>query len=110
MTNYEKTMIEGTFDHYETEPFNYQDGTQGIRTLVVLTNCLDLKTKQTYSVIKFNLAKSFQALGQITDQPRLRVNCRHYPANSSIHMANRNYGYAFPTLVTLATPYQPILN
>lgn len=109
MTQYEPTMIEGTFDRYETEPFTYQDGTTGERTLIVLANCKDLKSNQTYAEIKFNLAKGFQALGQITDHPRLRVNCRHYPTNSNVRMANRNHGYAFPKLVTLATPYAPIM-
>lgn len=109
MKNYTQTMIEGTFDRYETEAFTYQDGTLGERTVVVLTNARDLKSGQSFAEIRFNLAKGFKALGHITDHPRLRVNCRQYEPNSDIRMANRNHGYAFPKLVTLATPYAPIM-
>ena len=48
-------MIEGIFDRYETEPFTYQDGTTGERTLVVLTNARDLKSGQSFDEIRFNL-------------------------------------------------------
>lgn len=100
MSQFTHTTIRGQFDHYSIEDFMFQDGTTGQQIKVNLINCEDLQTGQVFPELAFNLTKSFQSFGCITDHPTIEVACRHY----------NDGGYSFPNNVSFANPYPQFTN
>lgn len=97
-TEYTPTTLRGTFKEYRTTDFTYKNGDPGKQIKVVLENCQDLITGQTYPEVSFNLTKSFRNFGVITDHPTLDVTCRHYRGQEP--------EFSFPRDVTFSNNYQ----
>ena len=98
---YISTTLRGTFDHYTTETSTLRNGDVVHHVKVVLKNCTDTNSMITYPEISFNLTKSFQQFGMITDHPVIEVSCRQY-----LNENDNNYGYRFPSNVSFANNYQ----